>query len=88
MSTPIRRIRSACCARAANGHAAKAVIACMNLRRRITFAQGRHHAPIGLDQGSEVSEMGSGLSLHGTKVEPLMSDLGHSRPIQRALSAG
>jgi hypothetical protein len=44
ISTPIRRIRTACCARAATGQADKAAIPCINLRRRIAFARGQDYA--------------------------------------------
>ena len=37
MSTPMRRIRSGCCARAASGHAAAPPISVMNSRRLMGF---------------------------------------------------
>jgi len=42
---------------------------------RVAALSSQHYAPIRLHQGSGVGEMGSGLSLHGTKLEPPMSDM-------------
>ena len=41
MSTPMRRTRSACCARATTGHAAELPSLAMNSRRRIGHPPGR-----------------------------------------------
>jgi hypothetical protein len=42
MSTPMRRVRSRCCARAASGHAAAALpSSVMNSRRRMGYPQGQ-----------------------------------------------
>ena len=45
MSTPMRRIRSLCCARAASGHAAAPPTSVMNSRRLIVAPRGQNHAP-------------------------------------------
>jgi hypothetical protein len=95
ISTPISRVRSICCARAESGHAmAEQATTLIKSRRRIAFLKAQDCADycsqrIRLQQGFATSEMGFGVCLHSSNLEPLMSALGQKRTSQsvRPMSA-
>src|SRR5262245_27667394 len=77
-----------CCARAARGRVvAESVTTLMKSRRRITAPKCEE--PLVLDDYSRdlrLAKWGSGVSLHGSKPEPLMSALGHNRTFRSAIA--
>jgi len=80
-SMPMRRIRSACCARAANGQAAAEPAMLMKSRRRIAFPQGPNCATRFCNYSRDLrpAKWGSGAILHGSNPERSMSALGQKR---------
>src|SRR6516162_4727195 len=90
---PIVCIFPGCCARAASVHAAaEPTITLMKLRRRIASPQkAPDHANCKHNYSSDFlpAEWGSGVSLHGSNPDPLMSALGQKRTVEcvRAMSA-
>src|SRR6516164_6779033 len=71
INTPIRRIRSPCCARAASGHATAAQPSSdIKSRRLIALIPTQDHGSV------------AGQGVHRSKSGPLMSALGHQRPMR------
>src|SRR5262249_24924273 len=85
INTPIRRIRSACCARAASGQvAAEPTITLRKSRRRIAFPKAQDHAnPSMITAGICDRRNGvQGVKLHGINPEPFMSALGQKQTFE------
>jgi len=92
VSTPIRRIRSLCCANAVSGQiVADPAITLMKSRRRIARPEAQDHANCVDDYSRDLqlAKWGSEVSLHGSNAEPFMSALGQKQTFRsvRAMSA-
>src|SRR6516164_6180461 len=86
ISTPMRRMRSPCCASAASGQAApEPTIPLMKSRRRNCLPPRTKECADCYSQGRDYSrdlrpaEWGSEVRLHGSNFEPPMSALGQKR---------
>src|SRR5262245_30529059 len=80
----MRRMRSPCCARAANGHVAAdpVIIPAMNSRRRIASPEAQDYAKLGFaiseaKQETWTDGMGTSRHLRRENAGWLMSPLGH-----------
>src|SRR6516225_4753596 len=86
ISTPMRRMCSPCCASAESGHAvAEPTIPLMKSRRRIAFLKAQDCADLRCNYSRDLTtaEWGSGVSLHGSNLEPLMCASGQKQTFKR-----